>query len=190
MKLFSGIALVPHSPGISSAHNMHGSGRSKVRTEDQRCRIGVALYELGACFDSHFPVPTGTRGPVRLGDLCWMVYHVAGDNGLNALRAEVHTTMARRMPRRRFEPYTIVDDVVSPDHHRQSCLHNRRDAIVHHRGLILVFGVLPELPLLVMEQVPGVWKCRHPPAVFQTGIPAHMVDMHVGAEHIVHLVQG
>src|SRR5262249_31370946 len=41
--------------------------------------------------------------------------------------------------------------------------------------------------LFLGEDVFGVGKHRHPAPIVQAGVPAHVIDMHVGAEYIVDL---
>ena len=39
-----------------------------------------------------------------------------------------------------------------------------------------------------MEQVPGVGECRHESAILQLGVPADVVGVQVGAQHVVDLI--
>src|SRR6202022_4488254 len=53
-------------------------------------------------------------------------------------------------------------------------------------GALGIFG-LPHGIFLFVEYVFGIGESRHPAPVAQRGVPAGMVDVKVGAEHIVDL---
>jgi hypothetical protein len=65
--------------------------------QDHGVSIAVLIDKLGPCLNSESFVGVGKLTPLRFGDLHWMDYHIAGDNGVFAVRPEANATMPGRM---------------------------------------------------------------------------------------------
>ncbi|GCC48700.1 hypothetical protein chiPu_0032795, partial [Chiloscyllium punctatum] len=97
------------------------------------------------------------------------------------------------MARRRRQRHGIVERIVVVDQERLPGLDDRQAIVAKHRaGWIGAPGVLglPGRILALVEDVFRVREGRHPASVAQRGVPAGVVDMQMGAEHVVDLLIG
>ncbi len=107
---------------------------------------------------------------------------VAGQHRLLPVRAQAHRHMARRMARRRLEPDLVVQREIRVHQPRLPGLDDRRDALRPGGGAGgLHIGLVDR-----GHQVGGVREGRNPAPVEQLRVPAHMVAVQMGAEHVVH----
>src|SRR5215813_10441216 len=97
-----------------------------------------------------------------------------------ALGADVDAAVVRRMAGRGRERERVVE--------RKSVVYQQGLAGFNDRSTIvgphvarrigpLLGHLLPVGILALVENVLGIWKRRHPPAIAQHGIPASMVDV-------------
>ena len=82
--------------------------------------------------------------------------------------------------------HLIVNGVVAVNENRPTGFDNGNDAVGNRAIIGRIFGAafvlaLPELPLFFGKQVFGIWEGRHPSAVLQFCVPAHMVKVEVGS---------
>ena len=125
------------------------------------------------------------RRPIRMGHLAGMVGHVAGDHRALAARFDHHADVAGRVPGGRRQADLRRDAVVQLDQLGQARLEDRLDAVAEDRLLLLVALGAPVLELALADQVTGLGEGRDPLAVLEHGVPAHVVDVQVGADHHV-----
>ena len=94
------------------------------------------------------------------------------------------------MPRRRRQRDSVVERVIVIDQHRLACFDDRQTIVAENRarriGALGVFR-LPHRVFPLVKHIFRIRECRHPAAVAQRRVPAGMVDMKMGAEHIVDL---
>ena len=98
--------------------------------------------------------------------------------------------MARRVARRRDQSHFIRKPVVHLHQIHQTGI---EDWLNRVRQDLLLFRVALGAPMGMLratDQIPSLGKGRHPLAVHQHGVPAHMVHMQVGADHGVDAIAG
>ena len=138
-------------------------------------------------------VPIRLRRPFGLATLDNVMHEIAGHHRALALREDVDAAMTGRMPRRRRQCNGIVERVIVVNQNRLSGFHDGQAIVAKHRtGRIGALGMLglPDRIFSLVKYVFGVRERRHPAPVAQRGIPAGMVDVQMGAEHVVHLLVG
>jgi len=119
------------------------------------------------------------------------MHKVANDNRLLAAGADIDAAMAGRVAGRRRQPERIVELIIVIDQKRLPGRDHRlaieRPHIAAAAGPIAAaLGlVLPRRIFAFVEDVFRLRKCRHPAAVAQHGVPAGMVDVQMGAEHVI-----
>ena len=117
-----------------------------------------------------------------------MVHQVAGHHRPLPAGLDVDAAMAGRVARSRRQPHRVIQGIVVVHQQRLARLDDRQAVIgpdVAGRLLALLRRLLPGGILPLVEHILGVREGRHPAAVAQHRIPAAMVDVQVGAEHVV-----
>ena len=97
------------------------------------------------------------------------------------------------MPRRRRQRNGIVERVIVVNQDGLPGLDDRQAIVAKNRPRrVGALGILrlPRRIFPLMEYVLGIGKRRHPAPVAQRGIPAGMVDVQMGAEHVIDLLVG
>ncbi len=100
--------------------------------------------------------------------------------------------MAGRVPRRRRQSDEIVERVVVVDQQPLPGLHHRlavEAPDVAGRIFFLLRRLLPGGVFALVEDVFRLREGRHPAAVHQPRVPAAMVDVQMGAEHVVDVLE-
>ena len=134
--------------------------------ENQRVGVGVLVYKLGARFDGLRRIGAGARRAVGLDDLPGVVNHIAGDDGVVAVGAEVHAAMAGGVAGCGLQANAVFNGEVGRHHVGEAGVDDRQDAVAHDLDLIGLSRRLPMLPLGLMKQVSGVGKVgTHTPSL-------------------------
>src|SRR5262245_9778516 len=99
--------------------------------------------------------------------------------------------MAKSVPWRWLKPHFVVEFIVHIDEHSSSSLNNGQHIffISSVIGLAGTRAFPCGLVLAPRHDVAGVRECRYPTPVHQTSVPAGMVEMKMGAQHIVDLLR-
>ncbi len=124
-----------------------------------------------------------------MGDLAGVVDHVAGDHRLLASGGDVNAHMTRRVARGGLEPNLVVDAVVLGHQHRLACIEDGLDRVLDDWPVLLLLDA-PVVPLRLGKEVVGVLEGGHPAVIDQARVPAHVIDVQVGAHHLVHPLKG
>ena len=133
-------------------------------------------------------VGIGPHRQLRVARLQRRVDQVAGQHADGLALAELDRIVVRRMAGRRDQPDMVVQRDVGPHHLRLAGGDDRQHAVLE--DLVRRLGVLglPVGVFLLAEDVFGLGEGRHPAAILQPGVPAHVVHMHVGAHDVVDVV--
>ena len=129
-------------------------------------------------------VTVDDRGELGVVDLHRGVDHVAGDDRPLTGRFDDDGDVPGGVPRGRLEPHVVADAMVDGHQVGQAGFVDGGHRVTEHVVAEEVGGGLPVLVLGPGEQVAGVGERRQPPAVDQTGVPADVVDVQVGADHL------
>src|SRR4029450_351088 len=86
------------------------------------------------------------------------------------------------MPRRGLEPYGFVDRMLYIDQVDQAGLENRAYGVGHDDLCPVIFALGPVLPFRTGYQIARPRKRRHPLPLDQSGVPANMIRMQMGAD--------
>src|SRR5215813_2578805 len=145
----------------------------------------MLVDELGPGRDGQGFVDIRLLAPLRFSDLYRMHHHIPSDEGFLAVGAEVNATMARRVTRRRDQYDFIIDPprILHPFY--LSRLDNWHDILLDHGLICRVRFISPMLPFTFVEQIRGIGKGRSPAPLLQLGIPARVVEVHVGTKHVI-----
>ncbi len=115
-----------------------------------------------------------------------MVQGVAGDEGGFALGFDHHADVAGGVAGRRDQADLGGEDGVHLHIFGQARVEDRLHRVGQDLKVGLVAVGAPVLMIDAADQVAGVGEGGHPLAVLQAGVPAHMVDVQVGADHRIH----
>ena len=157
-----------------------------MRRRDQLAAFAAVFQEASAGRARQGLVETGRRRPVGPDALQHGVHEVAAQHGAQTARFQAQADMAGRVSRQGFEADSVVERMVAPDELVQSRLDDREDA-VGERAVVVFARVLrrlaaPELVFVAREEVAGVGESGDPASVGEPRVPAHMVEVEVGAE--------
>jgi hypothetical protein len=186
------VALEPVVKTVAVGGDQADRGRRKMDRQDQRIGAGDGGKELPPRQRRLLHVPIGLRRPFRFAALDRMVHQIAGNHCALPLREDVDAAMTGRMPRRRRQRDGIVQRIVVVDQQRLAGFDDRQAVVAEYRARrIGAFGILlfPDRVFAFVENVFRIRERRHPAAIAQRGVPAGMIDVKMGAEHIIdHLV--
>ena len=157
-------------------------------TADDECAgIAEALHEVAAGARRLRLVHVEARFGGGYGDLDRVVHQIAGDDGPLAARFDQHADVSRRVARRGDERDLIGEAEVRIDVFLESGSEYRVDRIRQMVHVMIAAGVaqmLPVLPFAPPKEVSRLREGRHPLAIHQPGVPAHVIEVQVRAQHI------
>ncbi len=119
------------------------------------------------------------------------MHEVADHDGMLSARTDIDAAMARRVAWRWRQPDIVVELKVVIDQQRLSGSNDRlaiiRPDIAAAAGTVAALArfFFPGGIFAFVEDVLRIRKCRHPAAITQHRVPAGMVDVKVGAEHVI-----
>ena len=145
----------------------------------------MRVQELLARRPGALRLEVGPHDPRRFEALHRVVDEIAGDDRLRPLRRQPHAHVIRRVAGRRFQPHLVVERKVGFDDRRLPRLQNRVHAVDQMRLRRLVVQFLPALQFAAREDVLRVGEGGHPAPVAQLRVPADVIRVQVGAEHVV-----
>src|SRR5262245_14643601 len=86
------------------------------------------------------------------------------------------------MTRCGLKPYGLVNHMMYIDEVYQASLENRAYRVGHDGLRPVIFALGPVLPFQTGYQIARPWKRRHPLPIDQSGVPAKMIRMQMGAD--------
>ena len=185
----SALELIPES--LRRPPNLPGGRTREMDRQHQRLPYPRTREKLPARLRCLFRVGAEARRPVRLAALQRVMHHVAEDDRLLPLRADVHATVIAACGRASVTEERVVERIALVDQQRlpappppaysSSATPGRIACGLPPRFVLL----LPVRVFALVKDVFGVRKRRHPAAVDELRVPAGVIDMQVGAEHVV-----
>lgn len=116
------------------------------------------------------------------------MHEIAGKHCSYALRSQSDGYVPRGVARRRLQPHFAIEFIIHIDKHSPTSLDDWQYIVLIGPFVGIAGGRLCGLELAPRHDVAGVGECRHPTPVHQSCVPAAMVDMKMGAQHIVDLL--
>ena len=116
--------------------------------------------------------------------------HIAGNHRVRPRLTHLHREMIDRMPRRRQQPHEVAEHMVAFHDLLPLRRHDRQHGVGDPRrhGLILLLRLGPVRQLAIRKNIFRLRERGHPASVFQFRVPADMIDVQMGAHHVIDLI--
>src|SRR5208282_4649842 len=173
---------------IAALRDLPGRRGREMCPEDDDVGVRVFLAERAPRLLRHREVGVETIVPIRIFALNRVMHQVAGYDGFLTLRRNPHTVMTRGVAGRRLEPYLVGDAEIRVDQVGHPDFDDRTHRILDRIARVLAVKVRPVVPFGAADQVPRVGECRHPVAVLEHRVPAHVVDVQMRADDAIDVV--
>ena len=116
------------------------------------------------------------------------MHEITGKHCPDALRSQSDGYVPQGVARRRLQPHFVIEFIVHIDKHSPISFDDWQDIVFIGPCVGIAGGLLCGLELAPRHDVAGVGECRYPTPVHQSCVPATMVDVKMGAQHIVDLL--